>query len=231
MNFQRYMKQGQSLLLRVQGESSQNPRTELFAVSVVALDGNRILLSVPHLATSADDYPFEKTTRFEVTTEAMGMGVRVTGCFEKVVDNNCLAVKLESDLQLFQRQRSPRLDCELGIRFSRAAKTLHNMREIWQRNIDLLYSNDAPLVFDGFKPCRTNISSGGIRFIIKPPANQGELCLIMINLEDGSPPVCAIAETVWSCTLNDMAVKVGMRFINILSEDQSRIAAFIRKNQ
>lgn len=231
MNFQRYMKQGQNLLLRVQGESSQNPRTELITVSVLSVDGNRALVMVPRTVTSIEHYPFVKGKRFEITTEALGMGARVTGTYEKAINNNSFELQLEPDLQLFQRQLNPRLNCELGIRFSRAAKTLNNMRDIWQRNLDLLYSKDAPLIFDGFKPCRTNISAGGIRFVIKPPANQGELCLILINLDDGKPPVCAIAEIIWCCTLKNTAVNTGMRFTNILSEDQSRISDFIKKQQ
>ncbi len=231
MNYQRYLKQGQKLVLQVQRDDAASPRTELIAVALVSLEANRALLTVPYPSESIDHYPFESGVKFTATTEAMGMGVRVTGFFDRAVDHNSFILKLEPDLQLFQRQLHPRLDCDLGVRFSRAAKTLQSMRAIWLRNLDLLYSKDAPLFYEGFKPCRTNISVGGIRFTIKPPANQGELCLILVNLQDSKPPVCAVAEIIWSCTINELAVTAGMRYINILGEDQNRIASFIKKHQ
>jgi hypothetical protein len=160
----------------------------------------------------------------------MGMGIKATASLLKTVDGNHITLKINHDLKMFQRRISQRFDCQLGIRFSRAAKTLQTMREIWEKNIKVLHSPEAPLVFDGFKSCRINISSGGIRLAIKPPADQGDLCLILINLEDGKPPICAIAETVWVCMQDESVVTAGMRFINILSEDQQRIGDYIQKN-
>jgi len=227
MNYQRYFKPGQQLLLRIQDKAAESKRTELMTVFVVLLEEDELTLSLPYGTDAVENYPFSDGLSFEISTEAMGMGVRTTGTFKCKIDGNHFSVKLNPDLQMFQRRISQRLDCQLGIRFSRAAKTLQTMKEIWEKNIEVLYSPEAPLVFDGFKARRVNISSGGIRFSIKPPADQGDLCLLLINLEDGKPPVCAIAEIVWACMLNETAVTAGMRFINILSEDQQRIDNYI----
>ena len=231
MNYQRYFKSGQQLLLKALNDTEQNGRTELMTVFVVSLEEDSLILSLPYGTDAVDQYPFSEGLSFEISTEVMGLGVRTTGSFEKKNDGNQFTLKLHSDLQMFQRRISPRLNCQLGIRFSRAAKTLQTMRQIWEKNIEVLYSPEAPLVFDGFKSYRVNISSGGIRFSINPPADQGELCLVLINLEDGKPPVCAIAEVVWVCMQDESAVTAGMRFINILSADQHRIDTFISKNQ
>ena len=231
MKYQRYFKLGQQLLLKVKGDSTEESLTELMTVFVVSLEEDSLILSLPYGTDAVDQYPFSKDLSFEISTEAMGLGVKITGIFKKKVSGNQFAIKLNSDLQMFQRRISPRFDCQLGVRFSRAAKTLPTMREIWQKNIEVLYSPEAPLVFDGFKPCHVNISSGGMRFSIKPPADQGELCLILVNLEDSKPPICAIAEVVWICRQNEATVTAGMRFINILSEDQQRIDNFINKNK
>lgn len=229
MNFQSYLKPGQQLLLQVQREASEGLRTELMIVSIVSLDGNRLTLTMPYGSDAIDRYAFKTDSSFDITTEAMGMGVQVTGHFEKKISASRFALLLESDLRLYQRRISPRLDCKLGVRFSRAAKSLSTMREIWEKNLQVLYRSDAPAQLEGFNACQVNISNGGIRFVIKPPANQGDLCLILVDLEDGKPPVCAIAEIVWTCVLNDQAVTAGMRFINILSDDQKRISAFVEK--
>ncbi len=227
MNYQRYFKSGQQLLLKVQNEAEQQKRTELMTVFVVSLEEDSLVVSLPYGEDAVDQYPFSDGLSFEISTEAMGLGVRTTGSFEKKIDGDQFALKLNPDLEMFQRRISQRFDCQLGIRFSRAAKTLETMREIWEKNIEVLHSPEVPLVFDGFKSCRVNISSGGIRFSVKPPADQGELCLILINLEDGNPPVCAITEVVWLCMQDESAVTAGMRFINILNEDQLRIDHFI----
>ena len=231
MNYQRYFKSGQQLLLKVLDDVEKNGRTELMTVFVVSLEEDSLHLSLPYGADAVDQYPFNSGLSFEISTEAMGLGVRATGKFQQKVNGNQFTLKLNPDLEMFQRRISQRFDCQLGIRFSRAAKTLQTMREIWENNLKVLHSQEAPLVFDGFKSYRVNISSGGIRFSIKPPADQGELCLILINLNDGKPPVCAIAEVVWVCMQDETAVTAGMRFINILSEDQQRIDSFINKNK
>lgn len=231
MDYQRYFKSGQQLLLKALNDTNQDGRTEVMTVFVVSLGEDSLVLSLPYGADAVDQYPFSEGLPFEISTEALGLGVRTTGNFEKKVDGNKFTLKLNPDLQMFQRRISQRFDCELGIRFSRAAKTLQTMREIWEKNIEVLYSPEAPLAFDGFKPYRVNISSGGIRFSIPPPADQGELCLVLINLEDGKPPVCAITEFIWICMQDESAVTTGMRFINILSADQHRIDIFINENK
>jgi len=231
MNYQRYFKTDQQLLLKVQNSEVDSARTELMTVFVVSLEEDSLLVSLPYGTDAVEQYPFSNELSFEITAEALGLGIRATGRFEKKIDGNKFTIRLNSDLEMFQRRISRRYDCQLGIRFSRAAKTLQTMREIWEKNIKVLYSPEAPLVFDGFKSYRVNISSGGMRFSIKPPADQGELCLVLINLEDGKPPVCAIAEVVWVCMQDDSAVTAGMRFINILSEDQQRIDNFINTNK
>ena len=229
MNYQRYFKSGQQLLLKALHDTEQNNYTELMSVFVVSVEEDSLVLSLPYGADAVNQYPFKEGLLFEITTEAMGLGVKTTGTFKKKIDGNQFGLQLNPDLQMFQRRISQRFDCKLGVRFSRAAKTLQTMREIWEKNIEVLHSPEAPIIFDGFKSCQINISSGGIRFSIKPPGNQGELCLVLVNLEDGKPPVCAIAEVVWVCMQDESAVTAGMRFINILSEDQQRIDDFIAK--
>ncbi len=231
MNFQRYFRPEQQLLLRVDNDVHQDGRTELMTVYVVSSEENSLVVSLAYGADAVDQYPFRSDMTFQITTEALGMGIRATGLFVKKIDGSRFSISLKDDLQMFQRRISQRLDCQLGIRFSRAAKTLQTMREIWERNLEVLYSPEAPLIFEGFNSVRVNISSGGIRLTIKPPANQGELCLVLINLEDGKPPICAIAEVVWVCMQDEESVTAGMRFINILGDDQQRIEAFINSKK
>jgi len=230
MNYQRFFKSGQQLLLKVQNNSEQQDRTELMTAFVVLMEKDLLTLnlSAPYGINAIDHYPFSAGISFEVTTEAMGLGVRTSGSFIEKTGSRQFTLKLNTDTEMFQRRVGARLDCQLGIRFSRVAKDLPTMRKTWEKNLEVLYGPEAPPVFENLKKSRINISAEGMRFSVKPPANQGDLSLVLIHLDDGKPPICAIAETVWSCALgNDSAVTVGMRFINILNIDQQRISHFI----
>jgi len=229
MDYQRYFKPGQQLLLKVLHDKEKIGRTELMSVFIVSLEEDYLLLSLPYGTGAVEQYPFNEGLKFEITTESMGVGIRTTGHFRQRLIEGQFTLQLNSDLQIFQRRNSKRFNCKLGIRFSRAAKTLQTMREIWEKNIEVLHSPEVPLIFDGFKSRQVNISADGIKFTIEPPGHQGELCLVLVNLEDGQPPICAVAEIVWVCMENESALSAGMRFLNILSEDQQRIKTFIDK--
>ena len=83
---------------------------------------------------------------------------------------------------------------------------------------------------DGFSTCQLNLSAGGIRFALRAPVNLAELCLMLIDLKDEKPPICAIAEVVWiRPEQDDSILSSGMRFINILDSDQKRIDNYITR--
>ncbi len=227
MNFKRYLKTDQQLVLQSRESPATVDRTELMIVTVAAVEGARLVVNSPYGSDIIDQYAIGTDAPVEITTDVMGMGARVSAHFKEKLSSNRFALQLNYDLSLFQRRVKERIDCDLGIRFSRGAKTMNAMREVWKKNLTVLHSPEAPLIFQGFRSCRVNISSGGIRFALKPPANQGDLCLILINLDDGKPPVCTIAEVVWNCMIDEEAATTGMRFINILNQDRDRINSFV----
>jgi hypothetical protein len=231
MIHQRYFKNGQRILLTLQ-EQDQAGRKECLTAIINGGDESNFVVSLPYSEDAADQYPFAPDMPFEISSESMGLGVRVSGKFSKQIDGQRIALQINDDLQMFQRRNSPRLDCKIGIRFTRGQGALKALRKTWEKNIALLHSPDAPLIFEGFKPCYVNISSGGIRFNLRPPVNQAELCLLLLNLDDGKVPICTLAEIIWTRPENDETILVsGMRFINILEQDQQRISSFIRKQR
>jgi len=55
---------------------------------------------------------------------------------------------------------------------------------------------------------------------------------MLIDLDDGLLPICALAEIVWSEPSEDQSsVACGMRFVNILEADQLRIDKFITQRK
>jgi len=228
MIYQRYFKNGQKILLTPLAENTGG-RKELLTAIISGGDENNFIVALPYSDDAANQFPFAPDMPFEISSDSMGLGVRVTGAFKKQVDGKRILLSINSDLQMFQRRGSPRIDCKLGIRFTRGQGALKALRKTWDNNIKLLHSPNAPLIFEGFKRCIVNLSTGGIRFNLRPPVSPSELCLLLLNLEDGKPPVCALAEVVWTRPEQDETIIAsGMRFINILEDDQQRIDAFIR---
>ncbi|SHI82206.1 PilZ domain-containing protein [Malonomonas rubra DSM 5091] len=231
MIYQRYFKNGQKILLTAL-EKNKDGRKEHLSATINGGDEHGFIVSLPYSEDAAHQYPFNDGQPFEISSDSMGLGVRVTGSFRRKIDGKRISLAVNNDLQMFQRRGSPRMDCKLGIRFTRSQGALQALRKTWEKNIKLLHSPSAPLIFEGFKPCYVNLSTGGIRFNLRPPVNPAELCLLLLNLDDGKPPVCALAEVVWTRPENNETIVVsGMRFINILEEDQNRIATFINSKK
>lgn len=229
MIYQRYFKNGQKILLTLL-KQSEDGRKEFLSAIINGGDNNSFIVSLPYSDDAANQFPFSPGMQFEISSDTMGLGVRVTGQFKKQLDGKRIVLHVNKDLQMFQRRSSPRIDCKLGIRFTRGQGALKALRKTWEKNIKLLRSPAAPLIFEGFKPCYINISTGGLRFNLRPPVTPSELCLLLINLDDGKAPVCALSEVIWTRPEKEETIIVsGMRFINILEEDQQRIASLISK--
>lgn len=228
MIYQRYFKTGQKLLLKALGRSAADGRTELLSATLDSGEAETYILSLPYSEDVAEQYPFAPQMPFEISSEALGLGIRVTGTFQRQLDGQRIALNIQPNLQMFQRRATPRLDCRLGLRFTRRQGALKALRAAWEKNVEILHSPNAPLSLEKFSPCQVNISSGGIRFPLRPPVNLAELCLILINLDDDKVPICTLAETVWTRPEQDENIFVtGMRFISILEEDQKRLERFI----
>ncbi len=228
MIYQRYFKAGQKLLLKAVEQSETEKRTDLLSATLQSGDDDLYILQLPYSEDATEQYPFAPEMPFEISSEALGLGIRVTGIFQRKIDGQRIAVKIQPNLQMFQRRASPRLDCRLGIRFTRGHGSLKALRETWNKNIKVLHGPNAPINLEGFNLCQVNISSGGIRFPMRPPVTIAELCLMLINLDDGKVPICTLAEIVWAHPERDENIFLsGMRFINILDEDQKRLERFI----
>lgn len=184
-------------------------------------------LTLPYGDDAAKQYPFHEEMEFELSTDSLGLGARVNGRFREILSGNQIRVHIFPDLQMFQRRGKPRIDCRIGIRFTRGRGTLMAMRQTWEKNVDLL-SGDKPLPkLSGFNSCKVNLSSGGIRFSVRPPAEANDLCLLLLDLADKKPPICALAEIIWSIPDQDGEVLLtGMQFLNITVNDQKRIDRF-----
>ena len=231
MLYQRYFKNGQRLLLRTLSPIPEG-QTHLLSAYMEGGEKDTFILSLPYSEDAATQYTFAPGMTFEISSDTLGLGIRATASFSHKVDSQRIALHIRKDLQMFQRRAAPRLDCNLGIRFTRGQGALKALRATWEKNVQVLNSPGAPLNLQGFQPCQVNLSCGGIRFRLRPPVNLSELCLMLIQLDDGMLPICTLAEVLWTRPeQEDTVIVSGMRFINILEADQKRIEKLVRGNK
>lgn len=231
MIYQKYFKTGQKVQLRAKQPKPPEGRREFLSATLKAGDANHFDLRLPYGTEAVKEYPFVKDMAFELSANAMGLGIKVTVTFLKALTANSIRVLVLPDLQMFQHRDQPRLDCTVGVRFTRGRKSLHSLRKTWEKNASILSAARTPPPLKGFSLCRLNLSSTGIRFALQAPAESADICLMLLDLKDGKAPVCALAEIIWvSEQQDDGTQRAGMQFIEILEQDQKRISVFIREH-
>ncbi len=229
MIYQKYFKTGQKVQLRAKQPPPPEGRNELLSAVLENGDANHFDLFLSYGPEAIRDYPFREDMRFELSADALGLGIKVSVAFLESLSDNRIRVLVLPDLQMFQRRVEQRLDCTIGIRFTRGQKSLHALRQTWEKNASILLNSRTAPVLQGFSPCQLNLSPGGIRFALHPPAELSDICLMLLDLGDNKPPICALAEIIWlSGNTPEGTLRAGMQFIDILEQDQKRIVRFIR---
>jgi c-di-GMP-binding flagellar brake protein YcgR len=228
MIYQRYFKAGLKVQLRSRQQSSAGSRNELLSAKIEGGNANHLDLSLPYGPNSVDHYSFKEDMPFELSADALGLGIKVSVNFLEKLGGNKIRVLVLPDLEMFQRRAQPRIDCTLGIRYTRGENSLQKLREIWKKNSAVLASTSSPRPLEGFTPCQLNLSISGIRFAITPPTEIADIYLMLLDLADQKEPICALAEVVWVEQAGpEGTLYAGMQFINILEQDQERIELYI----
>lgn len=231
MIYQRYFKAGQKVQLRVKQPPPPEGRNELLSASIDGGEADYFDLTLPYGPNAVAQYPFSADMPFELSTDSLGLGIKVTVTYLKSLAGNRIRVQVRHDLQMFQRRTKQRLDCTIGIRFTRGKNSLQQLRETWEKNANILAKATQPAALKGFNPCKLNLSAAGIRFSLQPPAQLTDICLMLLDLGDSKSPICVLAEIVWLSEKNEQgSVVAGMQFINIMDQDQKRIERFIKEH-
>ena len=230
MILRKYVKKGQKIQLRALNSRPPEGKQELLSATLASGEDDHLVLRLPYGPNTVQEYPIVRGMPFELSADAMGLGIKVSVAVTDILSGEEIRVRAEDDLQMFQRRAQPRVDCTLALRLTRHGGSLQNLRQAWQQNVAIFADSHGVTSLEGFDSCQLNLSSGGMRLLIQPPAAPDEVCLVLLALPDRKPPVCALAETVWVSDPNpEEFVYAGMRFINILEEDQKRIDRFVRE--
>lgn len=228
MNFTKYFKTGQKILLRPLAPAEQGDRGESLTVYFRDFSKGMFELELPYRTQQDEDYPFDESIPLELHSDAFGVGVRTTALFRGSPGAQLIRVEPTAELTLFQRRIKARADLTIGLRYTRGLGKLRSFREQWRKNVQIL-SASKDLSRLGTSPrCAVNLSGSGIRFLLKAPVEMAELFMLLLELAPGEVPICALAEIVWVATPEESGlVSAGMRFVNILDKDQQRIERLV----
>jgi hypothetical protein len=230
MTMMKYFKTDQKLVLTPLPEGVAGQTIEHLSTFLVDAKNGHCDLRLPYGKSIDEQFPFEDAMPVELVGDSMGLGIRVMGHFDCYLDSNTIRIKTLPDLKIFQQRLYPRRDQTLGVRYTKGRDTLRSYRAQWKKNIELLDNTVDLSRLKGFPLSQVNISPSGIRIPVKPPIAEADLCLLLIELVADTPPICALAEVVWTGVLEDSEQLVaGMRFINIRKSDQLRISGFLKQ--
>jgi c-di-GMP-binding flagellar brake protein YcgR len=178
---------------------------------------------------AADSYPFEVGMQFEILTDHMGMGMRLVASFVERISSQDIRLQFEGNLEFISRRIYRRVDVNAWVGITRSKGNLAEMRTLWEEHLNKIKSGVSAAELTEFKKHLINLAGGGIRLPLQAPVEQSELILVYLSIGDKKGIICALAEAVWigPAEANDTQ-QIGLRFLNILEEDQARIDTVVK---
>ncbi len=229
MQFSRFYKNGQKIILRALDGSAAAGSFDSLTAYLQESSADHFDLLLPYDSSEGENYPFTPQMSFELLSDSMGLGLRMSATFKEQLGNDRVRLAINSDAQVFQRRQYRRLDLTAGLRYTRGRGKLRSFREQWQKNLQILAKGESARL-NRFPRANVNLSAGGIRFSLKAPVEMADLCLLLLEL-DALAPICALAEVVWvQDKVVDERQVAGLRFINILESDQQIIDGYVRRH-
>jgi c-di-GMP-binding flagellar brake protein YcgR len=230
MRYSKYFKSEQKIFLRSLTPDASSGRLDALTAYFQEEGDDHFDLLLPYQASEEENFPFYPDMPFEILSDAMGLGVRLTGNFVEQRRPDLIRLRVNNDLQIFQRRFASRLDVSIGLRYTKGQGTLRSFREQWEKNVRILQNTKDLSKLPSFPRTRVNLSNGGIRFQIKSPVQVADLCLLLLKLDENGAPICALAEVVWLDENEAQGRRcAGLQFLSILEADQKRIVDFIKK--
>ena len=229
MNYTKYFKSGQKILLRPLAPAEQGHGGESLTVYFRDFSQGMFELELPYRSEQEEAYPFDEAILLELLSDAFGVGIRTTARFCDSPAAHLIRVEPTAELSLFQRRIKARADLSIGLRYTRGLGKLRSFREQWRKNVQILASSTDLSRLGNSPRCTVNLSGSGIRFLLKPPVAMAELVLLLLELVPGEAPICALAEIAWVGAPEATGlVAAGMRFVNIQGKDQKRIELLVQ---
>jgi c-di-GMP-binding flagellar brake protein YcgR len=229
MRYFKYFQQGQKVLMRAISPEPPIERFEALTAYVQECGIGYLDLTLPYRLPNDEEYPFAPGMPFEFLSTGLGLGLRMTGRFRNQQNAERIRMSINPDLHIFQRRIHRRLDIHVGLRYAKGTGKLRSLRSQWEQNVALL-NDRQDLKLPSLPAGPVNLSASGIRFPLAPPVAVADLAMLLLRLDETQPPICALAEVVWTGhPLSDGRIPAGMQFIEILEADRLRIERYVRQ--
>lgn len=224
MVYARYFPSGQKAFLKRVGATTPQPALDTLSGYVTASGEHHVDLRLPYGPDAADGYPFTPGMRFELTCEHQGMGLRLQTSFLERVDSSSIRLQFEGNLEFISLRDYRRVDVTAWVGLDRSGGSLAARRTDWQEKLQQLQAGVSAARLTKFQKVPLNLSGGGMRLALAAPVELAELILIFLSIGDKGGIVCALTEVVWlGAGERDGTRPAGLRFLNLLAEDQARI--------
>ncbi len=226
MSFDRYFIHDQKVFLINISEERDKSVYNSFTGKVVICQDEQLLLKTVYRLFTGDHVQLRSGMQFKLTTETMGMGIQVRAELIQTLSQDELKLKIMGDLSVYQRRTSTRIDVRLPLLHVPQNSSLATFQREWRRVLKDLHKPAPPRI--KLTEQVINLSAGGLR--IDLPKLPAQLSLVVLDLLDEKPLVCAVSELVWHKLDEEHGVlQCGHRFVEILKHDQERVAAFVDK--
>jgi c-di-GMP-binding flagellar brake protein YcgR len=230
MSYGKYFTKGQKVFIK--RVFTNEERTALDTITGYAMHSQpmQLDLALPYGSDAADSYPFEPGMKFEVLTDHRGMGLRLIASFVERISSQDVRLRFEGNLEFISRRIYRRVDVNAWAGIQREKGNLAAMRGLWDEHLNKIKSGVSAAELTEFKKNRVNLSGGGMRLPLRSPVETAELVLIYLSLGDKKGIICALAEAIWIGPVQDDDMQqIGLRFLNILEEDQNRIDMVVKE--
>ena len=228
MSYGKYFNKGQKVFIkRIFADGEQ---TALDTITGYAMRSQpmHLDLALPYGSDAADSYPFEPGMEFEVLTDHQSMGLRLVASFVERISGKDIRLQFTGNLEFISRRIYRRVDVNAWVGIERAKGNLADMRALWNENLNKIKSGISAADLTEFKKNLINLAGGGLRLPLQAPVEMADLVIVYLSIGDKKGIICALAEAVWIGPEQDDMQQIGLRFLNILEEDQDRIDIVVK---
>jgi len=229
MSYGKYFNKGQKVFLKRIFDEADRAALDTITGYAMRSQPMQLDLGLPYGCDAADSYPFEPGMKFEVMTDSKGMGLRLTASFVEKISSQDIRLQFEGNLEFISRRIFPRVDVNAWVGIKRNVGNLADMRELWQEHLKKIKAGVSAAELTEFNKYLVNLAGGGMRLPLTAPVEMAELVLVYLSIGDKKGIICALAEVVWvGQPQDDGRQQAGLRFLNILEEDQTRIDVVVK---
>lgn len=226
MDYRKYFQPQQKVLVRnLSGSDLQ--RSEVFSAHLLTCSIESFDLSLPYHLGASQSALFAPGTDFCIIATAMGMGIQVNARLQEQLDTTTLRLIPSGDLEVFGQRRFLRTELTLRCMVLREKAGYETLRRQWEDAVSEVQAGHTPPQISRLSPIKASLGAGGMGISLPTPAANGEIVLILLDIEDGMAPIWALGEVVWSKWGEADHQEIGVRFNDIALADQARIDRFV----